>query len=328
MSRWNPPPTDGCPVLLRRLLIATTVLALGLTPVAAFAQEGEAEPTPEVESTPLEQLSEAVVDWAEALLLGRESVEDVEGEDEEATAEFDALVDSLEVVLADVFATLHFSQVEAEALEEAEELEEGDEEESAHGEAVSTVAQCAPRGSFGGLVEGMRNHGEYVTAAAHGETVDLVVPTIADGPDGPVVEAPVEDGEPTSFDLATVEGATALCDALDVIYQARLLQLEVAWEDVDAARDARVIAREQCRLERLRTDVDADEAKEACAELRARVREQHEADRAERAEERDAAKAARAEEREARRAEKDAEREERRAARDEAKAERGRPDRG
>lgn len=301
----------------------TTVLALGITPVAAFAQEGEAEPAPEeTESTPLEQLSEAVVDWAEALLLGRESVEDLE-DDEEATAEFDAFVDSLEVVLADVFATLHFSQVEAEALEEAEELaegdEEGDEEGSAHGEAVSTVAHCAPRGSFGGLVEGMQNHGEYVTAAAHGETVDLVVPTITDGPDGPVVEAPVEDGEPTSFDLATVEGATALCDALDVIYQARLLQLEVAWEDVDAARDARVLAREQCRLERLRTDVDADDAKEACAELRARVREQHEADRAARAEEREEAKAERAEEREARRAE----REERRAARDEAKAERG-----
>lgn len=312
-------------MIRRRLATATTVLALGLAPAAALAQEPDEEVEPvttEEEATPLEQLSEALADWAEALVLGREDGDT--GDTGESGDEFDAMVDSLEVVLADVFATLHFSQLEEEALEEAEELEELDEEadeDGATGEAVSTVARCAPRGSFGGLVDGMRNHGEYVTAAAHGETVALAVPTITEGPDGPVVEEPTDTVEPTSFDLATVEGATALCDALDVVYQARLLQLEVAWEDVDEARDARVLAREQCRIERLRAE-DPAEARDACTELRERVREQHEADRAARAEEREQAKADRAEAREQARAERAAQREEKAAARDAAKAER------
>ena len=49
-------------MILRRLATATTVLALGLAPAAALAQEAEEEVEPvttEEEATPLEQLSEA-----------------------------------------------------------------------------------------------------------------------------------------------------------------------------------------------------------------------------------------------------------------------------
>ena len=176
--------------------------------------------------------------------------------------------------------------------------EDAGEDDGAVGEAVSTVAQCAPRGSFGALVDGMANHGEYMTAAAHGETVALTVPTIEAAEDGtPMLAVPDEETEPatTDFDLSTVEGAEALCDALDVVYQARLLQMDVDWEDVDGSREARVLAREQCQLERLRArngaeDVDGNEV---CAELRDRVKDEHEAERAERAEAREGAKAQR-----------------------------------
>ncbi len=151
----------------------------------------------------------------------------------------------------------------------------------------------------------MANHGEYVTAAAHGETVALTVPTIEVAEDGSAtLVEPAEDEElpTTDFDLSTVEGAEALCDALDVVYQARLLDLDVQWEDVDGSREARVLAREQCQLERLRARNGAEDvdAKEACAELRDRVKDEHEAERAERADARDAAKAEREAERAAR----------------------------
>ena len=214
---------------------------------------------------------------------------------------------------ADALAEMEEVAAEAPEDEEADEAEDGD---GADGEAVSTVAQCAPRGGFGALVEGMANHGEYVTAAAHGETVTLAVPSIED------VEGTATLGETTTteFDLSTVEGAEALCDALDVVYRARLLQLDVEWEDVDSSREARVLAREQCKLERLRArngaeDVDADAV---CAELRDRVKGEHEDERAERAGARDDAKAERA----AERAERAAAREQAKQARAEAKAER------
>ena len=164
------------------------------------------------------------------------------------------MVGDLETVLADLMASFVFSRMEADALAEMEELadaadapEEGEEADEAEdgdgadGEAVSTVAQCAPRGSFGALVEGMANHGEYVTAAAHGETVALTVPTIEVAEDGSatlVEPAEGEDLPTTDFDLSTVEGAEALCDALDVVYQARLLELDVQWEDVDGSRES------------------------------------------------------------------------------------------
>ena len=63
-----------------------------------------------------------------------------------------------------------------------------------HGEIVSRVARCAPRGP--GVEEdwGLANHGAFVRAAAHGE--DLTV-----------------RGE--TYDLSTLDGADALCDAVE-----------------------------------------------------------------------------------------------------------------
>lgn len=303
----------------RRLLALGTALALVASPAtAAFAEEHE-DPPGDEEATPLEQLAEAIGDWAEALVTGRDAVEGDEV-DEGTQDEFDTLVGALEEALTDLFANLYFSEVEEQALEEVAELEELDEDEAdeTHGEAVSTVAQCAPRGTFKALVDGMANHGEYVTAAAHGETVGLTVPTIETGEDGEIAVSAPEDGtEPTEFDLSTVEGAEALCDALDVVYQARLLQLEVEWEDVDGSRDARVLAREQCKIERLRSRNGGSEAdpNEVCAELRQRVRDEHQAERDAAREAREEAKAERAAERDERKAERAEVREQRKAER-------------
>ena len=265
-------PFTGVCLVRRRLLAATTTLALVAGPAAAFAQEPEPVPDePVEEASSLEDLAQALEVWA------------------------DEMADGLEALLSDLMAQLAFSRMEADALAEVGELEaeepvdgeDAGEDDGAVGEAVSTVAQCAPRGSFGALVDGMANHGEYMTAAAHGETVALTVPTIEAAEDGtPMLAVPDEETEPatTDFDLSTVEGAEALCDALDVVYQARLLQMDVDWEDVDGSREARVLAREQCQLERLRArngaeDVDGNEV---CAELRDRVKDEHEAERAER----------------------------------------------
>lgn len=298
----------------RRLTAASLLLGLLLAPTTAASAEGPPVTSETTDgaaaSGPLTALADLLAQLAQALVDGRDATS---GDDvhEDTTAAFEEFVASLETLLADLFSDVYFSAVAEEALADAEEtLEEPT--DGATGEAVSTVARCSPRGSFGDLVEGMAHHGEYVTAAAHGETVALNVPTIeadeATGAPGVVTEA----GEPVEFDLSTVEGAEALCDALGVVYQARLLQLDVAWEDVDTTRDARRLAREQCRLERLRArDDGAGDAKEACAELRERVRDQHR-------EERDARRA----DRDARRADRDAERTARAGERAERRAER------
>lgn len=69
-------------------------------------------------------------------------------------------------------------------------------EEGNHGQIVSTVAKCAPRGKDPLLdVEGApSNHGGYVRVAAHGDTLTL--------PWG-------------SYDLSTLAGAEDLCASLD-----------------------------------------------------------------------------------------------------------------
>ncbi len=68
-----------------------------------------------------------------------------------------------------------------------DDVDEGDDpagESNDHGERVSTVARCAPTGSFA-------DHGAFVRAVAQGETVTV-------------------DG--TTHDLSTAEGVAALCD--------------------------------------------------------------------------------------------------------------------
>lgn len=70
--------------------------------------------------------------------------------------------------------------------------EDGDDpagESNDHGERVSTVARCAPTGKLD--IEGFGNHGAFVRAVAHGETIEI--------------------GEET-FDLSTAEGVETLCE--------------------------------------------------------------------------------------------------------------------
>jgi hypothetical protein len=84
---------------------------------------------------------------------------------------------------------------EQEEVEEAPAVEDvGDEASERHGDIVSTVAHCAPRGQE--RVDGfdLPNLGAYVSTAARGEVLS------------------VEAGE---FDLSTLEGAEQLCDAID-----------------------------------------------------------------------------------------------------------------
>ncbi len=108
----------------RRLLAATTTFALIASPAAAFAQD-EAAPTDPVEdSTSLEDLSQALEEWA------------------------DGMVGDLETVLADLMAGFVFSRMEADALAEMEELadaadepEEGEEADEA--ERTRTTAPMA-----------------------------------------------------------------------------------------------------------------------------------------------------------------------------------------
>lgn len=310
--------------MTRRSIALALAAALWLVPAAAFAQETDPEPPAAEEPTAVDVLG-AFVDEVTALLSGEEADGDTATDGSgagESDGESTSFVDAVRTVLGGVFDELYIDFVasragvdlsaesDVAALEEDPEGE-GDEEASdddgVHGEIVSTVAHCAPRGSIGALIEGATNHGRYVTAAAHGDTVELYVPTLTEGAEGeaPTVE-PATD--PTAFDLTTVEDADALCDALDVIYRARLLELELSWDDVEGARDARDLAKQTCQLERQRArsgDADAQDAKDACRDARDQAKEVH------------------AQEREDRKAEKAAEREERKQERAAARAERG-----
>lgn len=80
---------------------------------------------------------------------------------------------------------------------ETETETETEAEPGEHGRVVSTVAKCAPRGKdplFEELGEDLGNHGAFVRAAAHGDT--LTTPWGA-------------------FDLSTQAGADALCARLE-----------------------------------------------------------------------------------------------------------------
>lgn len=314
----------------RHLTAAILTGALALAPVAAFAQDAEpAEAT--AETSALESLAAFLSEAAEALLAGPDVAQDATEEDAEAAqVAFDALKRTIGELLAGVAEGLYIESMEAEGLaivanleDETEDDDEGDEAGGANGEAVSTLAHCAPRGSFKDLLEGMATHGAYVTAAAHGETVGLNVPVLGEDEAGnPVVTT---EAEVTDFDLTTVEGAEDLCSALDVVYRARLLELELAWDEVDSTKDARVLAREACKIERLRSKTgssDAD-AKAICAELKQRVADLRDEQKAAAKADRDAAKADRHADRDARKAERDAARADKAAARADAKSKRG-----
>lgn len=156
--------------MLKRLTIALAALAIGLLPLTAAIADDHEAPAPE-------EVAEPVVEEADE---GENEVADEEVGDDDGDEE----------------------QVAAAELEEVEEELEADEDET-HGEIVSTVAQCAPRGK---LLKGTGvNHGTFVSAVAGGDTV--VVPAVVEG------EVDVEGGE--EFTVETVEDAEALCEALE-----------------------------------------------------------------------------------------------------------------
>jgi hypothetical protein len=310
--------------LIAAVLAAALALPLALAPTAALAQEGDdTTPTEESTTSSWEALGDVFGELLATFVGSRAELDGIGDDDpgrEAAQERFDTLVASVAGVVSDFFGTLAFTRIETDALASAQDGE------GANGEAVSTLAHCAPRGSFKALIEGMAHHGEYVTAAAHGETVQLNVPTLeaSEGEDGQTTYAVTPAEAPTDFDLTTTEDAEGLCAALDVVYQARLLQLEVAWEDVDTHRDARVLAREQCQIQRLRARNGAGEdADDFCAQLRQRIRDLHAQERADARADRDAARGQAQADREAARAERAAARAERAEARGQARTAHG-----
>lgn len=107
------------------------------------------------------------------------------------------------------------TEEDLEDLDEVEVAVEDDEdavEDDAHGQVVSTVAQCAPRG-WQAREAGLPNHGFFVSAAASGGEVEF--------------EA---DGETHTADLSSQEGADTFCELADEL-------LAAADDDVEAAAD-------------------------------------------------------------------------------------------
>lgn len=94
-----------------------------------------------------------------------------------------------------------------------EDGDEADEADETHGDVVSTVAQCAPRGKDAKDL-GLPTHGYFVSAAAAGASVEVET---ADGP--------------TEFPLTTVEEAQTFCDAVPDI-------MATAQAAIDADADA------------------------------------------------------------------------------------------
>lgn len=208
--------------MLKRLAVAFVAVAIGLTPLtAAFADEPEETTTaPALD----EIVAAAVADYLEGLDLSPE-----------VAAEVGQALGDLVQTLADAAAAeAAAAEQEAEVVpigdEEGEEEGEivviiDDEEEEAdetHGEMVSMVAQCAPRGK---LLKGTGvNHGTFVSAVAGGNPV--VVPAVVDG------EVDLEGGE--EFTVESVEDAEALCEALEA-FAADLEAAQEADEDVEEA---------------------------------------------------------------------------------------------
>lgn len=188
--------------------LLTLATALVAVPGAAIAAAEPGEPLFQVASSDTDEID------CEALL---EAPED-DGSDDEDALESQELPEECEDDEADADGdgTEGASEDDEESSEddgtdeeagdgdvESEDTGEGDDPEDtdgteeadddAHGEIVSAVAACAPRGQE--RVDGfdLPNHGAYVSAAAKGETLE------------------VGDG----YDLSTLEGATALCEDLD-----------------------------------------------------------------------------------------------------------------
>jgi hypothetical protein len=211
--------------MFKRLTITIAALAIGLLPLtAAMANELEEPTTPPALD---EIVAAAVADYLEGLELSPE-----------VAAEVGQALGDLVQTLADAAA----AEAAADEEQEEEEVvpigdEEGEEDgevvlivedeeevdDEAHGEMVSMVAQCAPRGK---LLKGTGvNHGTFVSAVAGGNPV--VVPAVVEG------EVDVEGGE--EFTVETVEDAEALCEALEA-FAADLEAAQAA--DVEDAGDA------------------------------------------------------------------------------------------
>lgn len=131
------------------------------------------------------QVTEATDDGAEDDAAEGDDQDTADGEEEQSTEDEDG-EDGEEAAGS-----------EEEGLAADDEVEPLDDDEAAeddaHGELVSTVAQCAPSGRVA-REAGLPNHGFFVRAAAHGESVEFEV-----------------DGETLTADLSTPEGAEAFC---------------------------------------------------------------------------------------------------------------------
>jgi hypothetical protein len=287
-------------------LLLAAALALGPAGSAVAAETTSADDpvaTGTSGPTPALGLLAELVDAITAALAADDPAEDGEGDGAAAGATLDdaargALAELLDGILEGIKVQLLVATAEplddgGDAGVTADDEAEGDEAGAGagHGEIVSTVARCAPRGQgLSGLLDSVRTHGEIVRTAARGGSVTLEVPTLAgSGTDVTLT------GETTTVthELGDVAAAEALCTDLATIAAAAALSQTLAADDVED--DGEVAATDD-------RDADRDERREA-----------REAAKQERAAERDAAKAARREARAARQAER-AERAEARAA--------------
>jgi hypothetical protein len=199
------PDADG-PSLLAALGVAY-LEGVQLGALVAAAQEEEPEEAPVAPCPSAEEELPAPED-------GDETVDGEETEETEEGAEGEPCLEE--------------EPQGAEDEEEVDELDEGPETDQTldddlvedpeagavtHGMIVSTVARCAPRGlALRGLADGLRNHGAYVRAAAHGAEL-----TIGD----------------ETYDLATLDGAEALCASFDAPVEEEPATDEDRGEEVD-----------------------------------------------------------------------------------------------
>jgi hypothetical protein len=199
------PDADG-PSLLATLGVAY-LEGVQLGALVAAAQEEEPGEAPVAPCPPAEEELPAPED-------GDETVDGEETQDAEETEETQETQETQDAEATEETEEgepcLEEDPQSAEDEEEVDDLDDGPEADQTldddlaeapeagavtHGTIVSTVARCAPRGlALRGLADGLRNHGAYVRAAAHGDEL-----TIGD----------------ETYDLATLDGAEALCASFD-----------------------------------------------------------------------------------------------------------------
>lgn len=277
--------------MLRRplLLLLSTVLALAPAG-AAVGEEADPGTTEETvsEATALTALADLVDAIAAAL-----GIADVEGAGETVALDDeqrDVLRGLLDQVLEAIKVETLIASADASLLTEDQdpvtevegETADADADGGTHGQIVSTVARCAPRGhGMRGLFESVKNHGAFVRTAAQGGSVTLTVPVLTGtGTDVTVGPGSLE----VTHDLTSVAAAEALCADLEVITTAAALARA---DDLDGGTDV------DGRPDRAELDAAKAERRADRDAARAERAEARDAEKAERREARDAAKAQR-----------------------------------